>query len=157
MLYKVKGGPLWCGLRRSVRALECVLISMAILAPPLMYFGSLWLLGFGHGTTLFYQMYEQPFHIGFVIPSLAALLVALSEERPLLGIGLCLGGLALFFESKAVVERNWDMYTLRNIWDLWPLLVVAVGVIGPITSAASIFTAMAKIVLITVESRKSAS
>ena len=89
--------------------LDALLATCAILAAPLLYFGSLVLLGLGHGSTLFYQMYDTPPWIGFILPTVAGVCASLGSHRALRWVALSVAIISIGCQAWAAFTTDWDV------------------------------------------------
>ena len=129
----------------AILAADVILIFLAILTPPVGFFGSFILTGAGHGPSIFWDAYFTPAGFGFFLPSIGAFLVAFSSEKGFCITGATVALLTLLLQANAFLRSEEGFSYIEKALGVLPVLTWSVAVLGPLTCALSIAAGCAKI------------
>jgi hypothetical protein len=94
--------------------------------------------GFGRGTPLFYETYLVPVGIGFFLPSTCTALSELGRHKLLHFGAIAIALTSMLLQARGMIAIEWDWYTLRKLYFMWPVLTISVALVGPVACGGSI-------------------
>jgi hypothetical protein len=121
------------------------LILLGLAAPPITFFGSILLLGAGHGPSIFWDINMTPAGLGFILPSAGALTIAFSRNKAPTLIGVIIAVVTLLIQSFATFQSPEGFSYIKRAIQVMLILTWIVAFLGPVTCGISIAAGLLKI------------